>query len=205
MLFREKNGKVQIYRLNQGVNIMKKLSMQDVDKQTQKVVEKAIGSVSLAYNHNGANVFIHFERTGAGTMGYESKARVCVVKSGKTFIVGANEEIGNEYGTVFTRAMVDGLPHNEDVFYPYLILTADEKTKKPDTDIMNHIETILSKYEKKDAKNPKLAKIFRSYVPGSYDEIREQFESDMKQKKAKAESDKEMEMVKELKDNLRGF
>jgi hypothetical protein len=182
---------------------MKQIQTSDIDLATKKVVEENIGYINLAYTHNDANVFIHFERSGVKDLEYKSFAKICVIKSDKMFVVGAHEEVGNEVGTVFSRVDVKGLPNNDDIFYPYGIFLANEK--KPDTDIMGHIAEILKRFEDKDSKNPKLGKIFRSYVPMSYHEMYESFKNKEQQAKNQEKTFQDTEMLKKFMDNVIGF
>ena len=182
---------------------MKQINTMDIDKKTREFIENKINKINLVYEQNGAQVFIHFERSGSKDLDYKSAAKVCVLKSNKTFIVHASEEVGNEAGTVFTRVWVDGVPKNDDIFYPYGIFTTNDK--KPDTNIMQHIETILRRFEDKDPKNPKLAKIFKSYVPMEYHEIREQFETEKKTAKDTKKANEEIALMKAFANNMNGF
>ena len=70
---------------------------------------------------------------------------------------------------------------------------------------MQHIESILKRFEDKDPKNPKMAKIFRSYVPMEYHEIREGFESKKKTAKDNKKANEEIALMKAFTSNMNGF
>ena len=144
--------------------------------------------ISLAYSHNGGDVYI-FRENKDGGRGYNSKAIVCVIKQGEKepLVFRISESVNNEVMTVFTRATVDGMPSrgskdSDGGLYPFNITLSDDK-KTPNTDIMAHAAEVYERFDKEYPDLVQIGKIFRKYVPMSYEKIREQLESMDKKKK----------------------
>ena len=155
---------------------------EQISEEMLNMVKEEIGDYNFAYSHNGGSVFIFHREKGSGNH-YEAVVKVCVLKYGKALTFSVSEHVGNDAGTVFTYAMVSGIPQkksrNDGIgLYPYGIFLADEKGTV-DTDIMEHAAEIFKEYDEENPANVQIGKIFRSYVPMSYKEIKARILGDM--------------------------
>lgn len=161
---------------------------QNVSAETKRIVEKSIGRYELTYKHNGAEVFIATNPR-EGDYGYDMTAYVCVVKNGKPLTFSIAEHVGNKHGTIFTKANVGGLPERSDAkedpskgMYAYEIFTKKYDQKEGD-DIMTRAATIYSHYDKETDGKIAIGKVFKSYVPTSYEGIKKELGAQAEQAK----------------------
>lgn len=174
----------------------------EIVREAESIIREQIpNAYVLKYSHSGANVFIG-RRTKGGGRDYDSKAVICVIKTGKKPLVfRVSENVGNDSMTVFTRATVDGIPskssRDEAIIglYPYTIsLSSDRKT--PDTDILGHATEIYMGFDEENPKMVQIGEIFKKFVPMRYEEIEKQLrEAEQNSKTAQLKNNKLAEMM----------
>ncbi len=161
-------------------------------KNVSPEVQKAVGKYALAYKHNGAEVFINQAHRN-NKYGYAMNMDVTILKDGKKLHFTMGEEIGNEQGTIFTAARIDGLPNRSsrsdnpsEGLYPYDIITKENQAEGDD--LLTRAAEIYSEYEKETKGAVRMGSVFKSYVPGSYKEIIKELDGQEKSAAEKVKS-----------------
>lgn len=182
---------------------------QNIPNEKREQIRKIMGGYDLSYKHNGAEVFISRKRKD-NKHGYAMDASVCVIKGDKSLSFSIVESIGNEYGTIFTRADCSVAPTRNKLdgdisegMYPYNTFTKSEQ--KENQDILTRAAIIYSRYDKETNGDIKIGEIFKSYVPSSYEAIQKELTT----QDQKANEDKKKlfnaQQMKHFKDSLRNF
>ncbi len=132
------------------------------------------GGEALFYNHNGADVAI-IDKAHQNGHDYE----IFIMKDDKTLTFRAAGEIGNDAGTLFVGARVVGLEERKEAsgkpsegMYPYTVILKSEQKEKG-VDVLVAAAKVYQRYQDETQGEIKIGDIFKSYVPGSFQSIKE--------------------------------
>lgn len=182
---------------------------QNISNEKREQIKKIMGGYDLSYKHNGAEVFISRKRK-ENKYGYGMDASVCVIKGDKSLTFSIGESIGNEHGTIFTRATVLGAPTRNNIdgdisegMYPYDTFT--KLDQKENQDILTRAAIIYSHYDKETNGNIKIGEIFKSYVPSSYEAIQKELNTQDQKPNEDKEKLLNAQKMKHFRDSLGNF
>lgn len=154
-------------------DIEKKYAQNPVMAEIQKAYLQKCGE-ALYYNHNGADVAI-IDKAHQNRHDYE----IFIMKDDKTLTFRAAGEIGNDAGTLFVGARVVGLVERKEAsgkpsegMYPYTVILKSEQKEKG-VDVLVAAAKVYQRYQDETQGEIKIGDIFKSYVPGSFQSIKE--------------------------------
>ena len=127
----------------------------------QKVEAYTHKKIDMAYEHEGAHVFVS-RSSEERTYGREQNASIYIVKGDNMLAFSMSESVGNDQGTVFTRATLAGAKESKNLldkegdFYPHDTTTKDYQEEGDD---------LLTRAAAIYGRNEKIGEIFNKYVP----------------------------------------
>lgn len=183
---------------------MEKINPKEVSRDIMRELSDFGDVPSVAYKHEGAEVFIASAKNPEGSrFGYTAKACVVIMKGDEIIKVEMNEHVGDEFGTIFGRVSVKGMPERESPngsaelgLYPHYVIsksTTSESSKNDD--ILTHAVSHLLSYDR-DLGIKGIGAVLKKFVPGSVDEIRMQLKNtESTEKDAEEETQKRAQVT----------